>query len=86
MKIEIDALNERLAKTALASLGGQLPAGGTWSQQLHAQISADRIGSDGHGVISFSHFLPRIELMPEKRFLYLPTLSKAVGSNFLKRR
>jgi hypothetical protein len=40
----------------------------------------------GEGVISFSHFLPRIELMPEKRFLYLPTLSKAVGSDYLKQR
>lgn len=34
-------------------------------------------------VVSFSHFLPRIELLPEKRYLYLPTLTKAVGSRFL---
>lgn len=32
------------------------------------------------------HFLPRIELMPEKRFLFLPTLTHAVGSSFLRRR
>uniref|UniRef100_A0A7S4SLW8 Rhodanese domain-containing protein n=1 Tax=Alexandrium monilatum TaxID=311494 RepID=A0A7S4SLW8_9DINO len=34
-------------------------------------------------VISFSHFLPRIELCPEKRFLTFPTLLQAVGSTFL---
>ena len=60
-----DVLNERLAETALRSLGGQpgadsLAAGDvTWSQRLHAQITADRRASDSHGVISFSHFLPR---------------------------
>lgn len=37
-------------------------------------------------VVSFSHFLPRIELLPEKRYLYLPTLASAVGSTFLGRR
>ena len=30
----------------------------------------------GHPIISFSHFLPRIELIPEKRFLYYPNLPK----------
>ena len=34
-------------------------------------------------VVSFSHFLPRIELLPEKRFMYLPCLAEAVGSRFL---
>jgi len=37
-------------------------------------------------VISFSHFLPRIELCPEKRFLTVPNLLKAVGSRFLGER
>lgn len=37
----------------------------------------------GADVVSFSHFLPRIDLLPEKRYLYLPTLTKAVGSRFL---
>eukprot|EP00933_Yihiella_yeosuensis_P041188 TRINITY_DN3560_c0_g2_i1.p1 TRINITY_DN3560_c0_g2~~TRINITY_DN3560_c0_g2_i1.p1 ORF type:complete len:393 (-),score=58.22 TRINITY_DN3560_c0_g2_i1:168-1310(-) len=37
-------------------------------------------------VISFSHFLPRLELMPEKRSLYYPPLPKAVGSNALQER
>eukprot|EP00633_Aureoumbra_lagunensis_P003899 CAMPEP_0197317298 /NCGR_PEP_ID=MMETSP0891-20130614/46347_1 /TAXON_ID=44058 ORGANISM="Aureoumbra lagunensis, Strain CCMP1510" /NCGR_SAMPLE_ID=MMETSP0891 /ASSEMBLY_ACC=CAM_ASM_000534 /LENGTH=363 /DNA_ID=CAMNT_0042807219 /DNA_START=74 /DNA_END=1165 /DNA_ORIENTATION=- len=33
--------------------------------------------------ITFSHFLPRIELIPEKRYLFLPTLIQAVGSRYL---
>lgn len=47
------------------------------------------IGASGGAavpIISFSHFVPRVELTPEKRFLYLPTLSKAVGSRFLEER
>ena len=40
----------------------------------------------GASVVSFSHFLPRIELMPEKRFLVYPDLIKAVGSQPLGRR
>jgi predicted phosphodiesterase len=35
-------------------------------------------------IISFSHFLPRQELCPEKRFLLEPLLAKVVGSNFLE--
>ncbi len=34
----------------------------------------------GEPCISFSHFLPRIELMPEKRFLTYPPLMKCIGS------
>ena len=61
---------------------------------------ADGDGADGAGsptagaarrpppeaVISFSHFLPRIELNPEKRYLFAPALAKAVGSRFLGQR
>lgn len=43
-------------------------------------------GTRKHHVISFSHFLPRIELMPEKRFLFHPNLAKIVGSEFIQRR
>jgi len=43
------------------------------------------IVKDNDTVISFSHFLPRIELLPEKRFLLEPLLSKVVGSNALER-
>ena len=35
--------------------------------------------------ISFSHFLPRNELCPEKRFLFYPPLPDAVGSLHLQR-
>jgi hypothetical protein len=42
--------------------------------------------SDADVVISFSHFLPRIELLPEKRYLFYPNLAKAVGSDYLQRR
>merc|ERR1712072_42313 len=37
-------------------------------------------------VVSFSHFLPRLELLPEKRYLYFPPLAKFVGSTWLGRR
>lgn len=40
----------------------------------------------GLPIVSFSHFLPRLELSPEKRFLFLPCLNKAVGSRFLGER
>lgn len=35
-------------------------------------------------VISFSHFVPRQELMPEKRFLIEPHLTKVIGSDPLE--
>ena len=35
-------------------------------------------------VISFSHFVPRQELMPEKRFLLEPHLTKVIGSDPLE--
>ncbi len=37
-------------------------------------------------VLSFSHFLPRQELLPEKRMLYMPNLAKAAGSDLLEAR
>lgn len=37
-------------------------------------------------VISFSHFLPDMRLIPEKRFLFYPNLTKASGSLLLKER
>mmetsp|Transcript_4442 Transcript_4442/g.11534 ORF Transcript_4442/g.11534 Transcript_4442/m.11534 type:complete len:193 (-) Transcript_4442:22-600(-) len=37
-------------------------------------------------VISYSHFLPRQDLIPEKCMLYEKALPKAVGSDFLMRR
>ncbi len=37
-------------------------------------------------ILTFSHFIPRIELLPEKRYLSLPTLPRCVGSTFLESR
>ncbi|MEW5298995.1 MAG: hypothetical protein WDW36_002056 [Sanguina aurantia] len=51
---------------------------GHWSSVLKAAA--------GHPVLSFSHFLPRLELLPEKRFLMFPNLAKAVGSSPLNTR
>jgi hypothetical protein len=36
-------------------------------------------------IISFSHYVPRVELCPEKRFLTEPNLAKVVGSDPLER-
>eukprot|EP00897_Mesotaenium_endlicherianum_P004069 jgi/Mesen1/3690/ME000202S02780 len=52
-----------------------------------AAVDADLIRADADcQVISFSHFLPRIELCPEKRMLFYPNLPKVVGSNWLEAR
>uniref|UniRef100_A0A7S0B3H3 Uncharacterized protein n=1 Tax=Pyrodinium bahamense TaxID=73915 RepID=A0A7S0B3H3_9DINO len=37
-------------------------------------------------VLTFSHFLPCLQVNPEKRYLYQPMLAKAVGSTYLKER
>ena len=37
-------------------------------------------------LVTFSHFVPRPELVPEKRYLFVPALAKAVGSTFLETR
>jgi len=51
-----------------------------------AGFSAREARARGEAVISYSHFLPRLELCPEKRFLRYANLPKAVGSDFLGRR
>lgn len=40
----------------------------------------------GLAVVSFSHMLPRVELNPEKRYLFHPALAKASGSTPLRKR
>ncbi|KAG8662965.1 hypothetical protein MANES_01G159900v8 [Manihot esculenta] len=37
-------------------------------------------------VITFSHFVPRQELCPEKRMLFYPNLPKVIGSDYLEAR
>ena len=48
--------------------------------------SSSWMDSDDAPLLTFSHFVPRIELTPEKRYMTFPTLNKAVGSDFLERR
>ena len=43
-----------------------------------------KMRAPGDIVISMSHFVPRIELVPEKRFLVSPQLPKVVGSDPLE--
>jgi hypothetical protein len=40
--------------------------------------------NDNNTIISFSHFLPRIECLIEKRFLFEPHLAKVSGSIILE--
>jgi hypothetical protein len=49
-------------------------------------VKVDLVYHSGDAVISFSHFLPRLELCPEKRFLHYQHLPKAVGSHALGER
>ena len=45
-------------------------------------------GQESNGItgitVTYSHFLPRQELCPEKRFLSEPHLTKVMGSTFLE--
>lgn len=50
--------------------------------QRHPHLSD--LSSSPPTVISFSHFVPRVELTPEKRFLLEPQLSKVIGSVILE--
>lgn len=69
----MDLLNDRAT--------AQTPSGRLTGKQLWQHIR-----DSGVPVISYSHFLPRLELIPEKRFLFFPHLAKAVGSRFLGER
>mmetsp|Transcript_28384 Transcript_28384/g.57229 ORF Transcript_28384/g.57229 Transcript_28384/m.57229 type:complete len:253 (-) Transcript_28384:55-813(-) len=53
---------------------------------LRERVDTLRAAHPTAPLISFSHFLPRIELNPEKRYLFYPPLSKACGSNYLRAR
>lgn len=46
--------------------------------------SRPQLDPSRHTILSFSHFVPREELTPEKRFLLEPQLSKVIGSNVLE--
>jgi hypothetical protein len=51
---------------------------------LRNYIDNDARDENENVMISFSHFLPRQELCPEKRFLIEPGLTKVIGSNYLE--
>jgi len=53
---------------------------------FESEVAALRAAHPGAPLITLSHFVPRIELYPEKRFLFNPTLAKVVGSTPLCRR
>lgn len=53
-------------------------------QEIELLFAGHRRPSDV--VASFSHFLPRLDLLPEKRYLFFPCLAKFVGSPFLGER
>lgn len=46
----------------------------------------EEVKSSSKHILTFSHFVPRQELCPEKRMLYYPYLPKVIGSDFLERR
>ncbi|KAJ1295012.1 hypothetical protein BS78_01G190600 [Paspalum vaginatum] len=46
----------------------------------------EEVKSGSKQILTFSHFVPRQELCPEKRMLYYPYLPKVIGSDFLERR
>ena len=56
-----------------------------WGDFLRALRVGDEVERRAP-VLSFSHFLPRLELCPEKRYLFYPNLPKAVGSEYILRR
>ena len=56
-----------------------------WSDFTERLRSPDQSEADANApIVSFSHFLPRLELCPEKRMLFYPNLPKAVGSDFCR--
>ncbi|TVU32164.1 hypothetical protein EJB05_23884, partial [Eragrostis curvula] len=46
----------------------------------------EEVKNNSKQILTFSHFVPRQELCPEKRMLYYPYLPKVIGSDFLERR
>jgi hypothetical protein len=56
-----------------------------WGAFLH-KLQHGTLAERESPILSFSHFLPRLELCPEKRMLFYPNLPKAVGSDFLRKR
>lgn len=78
----LDHKNDSIAKSLDKMNDERMEQGSTAvKSRLHEIVQGSK--EPGDVVISFSHFLPRIELLPEKRYLYYPTLAKFVGSQYL---
>ena len=56
------------------------------SAPLAELVSALQADHPNAPLITCSHFVPHVELNPEKRFLFFPPLAKACGSSFLAKR
>uniref|UniRef100_A0ACD5TP12 Uncharacterized protein n=1 Tax=Avena sativa TaxID=4498 RepID=A0ACD5TP12_AVESA len=46
----------------------------------------EEVKKNSKELLTFSHFVPRQELCPEKRMLFYPNLPKLIGSDYLERR
>ena len=75
------ATDESVAE-ALDALNDTRQGWGLFLEKLKSGTATERNAK----ILSFSHFLPRLELCPEKRMLFYPNLPKAVGSDFILRR
>jgi hypothetical protein len=62
------------------------PARGSQRGTMDARVAALRDAHPSAPLITASHFVPRVELCPEKRYLFYPPLAKACGSAYLARR
>ena len=49
-------------------------------------LDDDNDDGDAVTILTFAHFLPRVELLPEKRYLTMPALPAFSGSTFLEAR
>ena len=91
LEVELPPPNRVLTDFAACAWPEPLASGGSAAVAAHMDAMNDVLGSSfqrapGETLITFSHFLPRQELCPEKRFLFYPHLSKVVGSDYLRRR
>ena len=77
-----DYRNTRFAKPLDPHTDAVAKAFDVLNEDVVAKLPAART----EPLVTFSHFLPRVELLPEKRYLTLPVLAKASGSSFLHER
>ena len=86
----VDEINDELPPPgevdALTSLAPPLTFDSAVAAIESERAFATTTGAPPPVVISFSHFLPRQELLPEKRHLFMPTLHESVGSDWLRLR